>query len=80
MAGTLYFDLVIDNWPVQFSIPEEENHWNHYNVLPINDTVCVIRNGYIIKQIHSSAPEKIYAKISSSRDTSWIVFNGESRK
>jgi hypothetical protein len=37
--------------------------------------VCVIRNGYIIKQINSSAPEKICAKISSSRDTSWIVFN-----
>jgi hypothetical protein len=80
IAGTLYFHLVIDNWPVRFSIPEEKNHWNHYNVLPINNTVCVIRNGYIIKQINSSAPEKISAKISSSRDTSWIVFNGKSRK
>jgi hypothetical protein len=75
IAGTLHFNLVIDNRPVRFSIPEEENHWNHYNVLPINNTVCVIRNGYIIKQINSSALEKIGAKISSSRDTSWIVFN-----
>jgi hypothetical protein len=73
--GILDFNLVADNIPIHFSVPEEGNQWNLYSVLFINGTICVTKNGNIITQIPSSVPEKIYVKFPSNDDTLWMVFN-----
>ncbi|CAH1380806.1 unnamed protein product, partial [Tenebrio molitor] len=54
--------------------------WNLYNVLFINGTIWVTKNGNIIKQITSFAPERIYVKFPSNDNTSWMVFNENMRK
>jgi hypothetical protein len=83
IAGTLDFHIVTDKIPIHFSVAEEGNQWNLYNVLFINGTIWVTKNGNIIKQITSFAPERIYVKFPSNDNTSWMVFNvcedGESR-
>jgi hypothetical protein len=74
-AGALDFNIIADNIPIHFSVPEEGNQWNLYNVLFINGTIWVTKNGNIIRQIASSAPERICVKFPSNNDTSWMVFN-----
>jgi hypothetical protein len=75
-GGNLSFQLIFDNNLRHKLSPTwvEGSRWNHYNVLYLNNTTCIIQNGYVIKQVVSCAPKEIYVKFTSKQNTFYIFF------
>jgi hypothetical protein len=53
---------------------EEGSRYNHYNILHLNNTVCIIKNGDVLKVVEGYAPKKIYLTFPSNRDTLHTFF------
>ncbi|XP_068901182.1 uncharacterized protein [Tenebrio molitor] len=74
-AGNLSFHLIVENnLPVQFLIWEEGHRLNHYNVLYLNNTICIIQNGYVLEEADSYAPKQIYLKFWSKQESFYTFF------
>jgi hypothetical protein len=74
-AGNLSFHLIVENiLPVQFLIWEEGHRLNHYTVLYLNNTICIIQNGYVLKEADSYAPKQIYLKFWSKQESLYTFF------
>ncbi|KAJ3620900.1 hypothetical protein MTP99_004812 [Tenebrio molitor] len=53
---------------------EEGHRLNHYTVLCLNNTICIIQNGYVLKEADSYAAKQIYLKFWSKQESLYTFF------
>lgn len=78
LSDVLTFRLAVDDILRIFPIFQERKQTNDYNVLLVNNTIYIIKNGQVINETQSSTLKEISVEFASSEDVLWTVFDGES--
>jgi hypothetical protein len=78
LSDVLTFRLAVDDILRIFQIFQERKQRNDYNVLSVNNTIYIIKNGQVINETQSSILKEISVEFASSEDAFWTVFIGES--
>jgi hypothetical protein len=77
LSDVLTFRLAVDDILRIFPIFQERKQTNDYNVLLVNNTIYIIKNGQVINETQSSTLKEISVEFASSEDVLWTVFDGE---
>jgi hypothetical protein len=74
LSDVLTFRLAVDDILRIFQIFQERKQRNDYNVLSVNNTIYIIKNGQVINETQSSILKEISVEFASSEDAFWTVF------